>query len=52
MDVNVFKGAGEGISDYYLVKEKIRCLRKWPGRVIKAEERYDIKVSELSMKKS
>ena len=27
---------------------KIKCLRRWTGRVVRMEERYEIKVSELS----
>ena len=29
---------------------KIRCLRRWPGKMVRMEERYEIKVglSEIS----
>ena len=47
LDVNLFKGAQGGISDHHLVVAKVRCLRRWPGRVVRVEERYEIKVREL-----
>ena len=33
--------------DYHLVTAKIRCLRRWIGRVINMEEMYEIEVREL-----
>ena len=27
---------------------QIKCLRRWPGRVVGMDERYEIKVSEFS----
>ena len=37
-----------GISDHHLVVAKIICLRRWTGKVVRMEERYEIKISELS----
>ena len=48
LDVNVFRSAGGGISEHNLVVAKIKCLRRWTGRVVRMEERFEIKVSELS----
>ena len=45
--VNVLADAGGGISDHHLVIAKIRCLKRWTGRGVRMEERYEIKVSEL-----
>ena len=47
LDVNVLRGAGGGISDHHLAIAKIRCLKRWTGRGVRMEERYEIKVSEL-----
>ena len=47
LDLNIFRGEGVGISDLKLVVAKIRCLR-WPGRVVRMKERYEIKASKLS----
>ena len=33
--------------DCYLVIAKIRCLKRWNGRLVNMEERYEIKVREL-----
>ena len=48
LDLNVFGGAREGVSDHQLVVGKIRFLRKWIGRMVRMEERYEIKLSELN----
>ena len=48
LNVIVFRSRGGRISDYLLVAAKIRSLRRWPRRVVRIEERYEIKVSELS----
>ena len=37
LHVYIFKGAGVGISEHYLLVTKIRCLRKWSGRIGKTE---------------
>ena len=47
LDVNVLRGAGGGILDHHLVIAGIRCLKRWTGRVVNMEERYEIKVTEL-----
>ena len=47
LDVNVLRGAGGGISDHHLVIAKVRCLKRWTGRMVNMESRYEIKVSEL-----
>ena len=44
---NPLRGAGGGILDHHLVIAKIRCLKRWTGRVVNTEERFEIKVSEL-----
>ena len=47
LDVNVLRGVGRGISDHHLIIAKIRSLKRWTGRGVSIEERYEIKVSEL-----
>ena len=47
LDVNVSRGAGGGISEHHLAIAKIRCYKRWTGRGVRREERYEIKVSEL-----
>ena len=47
LDVNVLRGATGGISDPHLVIAKIRCFRRWTGRVVSMEKMHEIKVSEL-----
>ena len=47
LDVNVLRGAGGGISDHPLVISKIRYLKRWAGRGVSMEERYETKVREL-----
>ena len=47
LDVNVLRVAGGGISDHHLVIAKIRCLKRWTGKGVNIEGRYEIKVSEL-----
>ena len=45
LDVNVFRGVGKVITDYHLVVAKIRYLMRWPGRVVRMEKKYEIKVT-------
>ena len=47
LDVNVLRGAGWEILGHHLVISKIRCLRRWTGRVVNMEERYEMKEREL-----
>ena len=48
LDVNLFRCAGGAVSNHQIVIAKIRSLRRCPGRVVRTEEKYEIKVSELS----
>ena len=49
-DVNVYRGAAEGMSDYYLMEPKVRMKGFWKGKREEVTAKKVARASELEKK--